>query len=454
MTIDKLPNLVLLEIFDFYMDEEKIQGWHVLVHVCQKWRIVVFGSPRRLNLRLRCTARTPVRETLDVWPMLPIVVEGDGHRKWGEDNILAALEHNDRICQLGLTDSKFSISQWGKVLAVMHQPFPALTRLLLQPLLDEIIPVDPDSFLGGSAPSLRTLSLHGIPFSGLPKLLLSATHLVDLDLWEIPHSAYISPEVMVNCLSVLPRLEKLDIGFNSRRSRPDPNNHRPPPPTRTLLPNLTDFSFRGVSNYLEDFVVQIEVPQLDKLYITLFHQQALNTPQLARLISTMSNLKAHDRARIVVDSRQDDWDTFLQTSDLKLTLGISGGQPDCQLGSLMQVCSSIPQALILAVENFYIFNTFNLLFGQVFIDHSEWLEIFPPFAAVKSLYISWEFTMGIAYALRSLVAESVMELLPALQNIYLEDPSVGESVQNAIDEFVAARRLASHPIAVSRWEME
>ncbi|KAN0109365.1 hypothetical protein V8E52_009337 [Russula decolorans] len=38
---------------------------------------------------------------------------------------------------------------------------------------------------------------HGIPFPGLPKLLLSATHLVQLWLANIPHSGYISPEAMV-----------------------------------------------------------------------------------------------------------------------------------------------------------------------------------------------------------------------------------------------------------------
>ena len=38
---------------------------------------------------------------------------------------------------------------------------------------------------------------HGIPFPGLPKLLLSATHLVQLWLANIPHSGYISPDVMV-----------------------------------------------------------------------------------------------------------------------------------------------------------------------------------------------------------------------------------------------------------------
>ena len=61
-----LPDVALLEIFDFYGDEEHTEAWRTLVHVCQKWRNVVFGSPRRLDLRLYCTARTPVRETLDL----------------------------------------------------------------------------------------------------------------------------------------------------------------------------------------------------------------------------------------------------------------------------------------------------------------------------------------------------------------------------------------------------
>jgi hypothetical protein len=113
---------------------------------------------------------------------------------WDVDNIIAALEHNDRICELDLFD--IPSSQLEKVLAAMQQPFPALTRLWLWPR-DETAPVVPASFLGGSAPRLQTLILDRIPFPGLPKLLLSATHLVHLDLWRIPHSGYISPEAMV-----------------------------------------------------------------------------------------------------------------------------------------------------------------------------------------------------------------------------------------------------------------
>jgi hypothetical protein len=44
------------------------------VHVCRKWRNVVLESPLRLNLRIRCYPTTSVREKLDVWPALPIVL--------------------------------------------------------------------------------------------------------------------------------------------------------------------------------------------------------------------------------------------------------------------------------------------------------------------------------------------------------------------------------------------
>jgi hypothetical protein len=107
-----VPDVALLRIFDFYLDEARkntwhlgkawTNAWHPLVHVCRKWRIVAFGSPRRLNLLLHCTASTPVRETLDAWPPLLIVVQGNGHKFWGVNNIVAALEHNDRIYAIDL----------------------------------------------------------------------------------------------------------------------------------------------------------------------------------------------------------------------------------------------------------------------------------------------------------------------------------------------------------------
>jgi hypothetical protein len=69
-----------------------------LVHICRKWRrIVFFASQRALRLRLFCTHGTPVLTTLDWWPALPIVVEYGGSPTLDppapedEDNIVVAL---------------------------------------------------------------------------------------------------------------------------------------------------------------------------------------------------------------------------------------------------------------------------------------------------------------------------------------------------------------------------
>ena len=290
VTIDMLPDVVLLVLFDFYLDKALVEAWYTLVHVCQKWRSVVFGSPRRLKLRLHCTERTRVKETLDVWPPLPIVIRTLYPQDWGMDNIIAALEHNDRISQLDLI--YIPSSQMRKVLEAMKRPFPELTYLRLL-LRDESTPVGPafGSFLGGSAPNLQELFLYRISFSRLPNLLSSATRLVRLSLRDIPHSGYFSPEAIARCLSALTSLEALFIGFKSRRSRPHRSRRHPPPRTRTLLPVLTLLLFKGVCEYLEDLVAQIDAPLLDKFYITFFPQQVFDIPQLMQFLGRTPKFK-------------------------------------------------------------------------------------------------------------------------------------------------------------------
>ena len=472
VTITMLPDVALLTIFDFYVHNLEIwepPTWYKLVHVCRKWRNVVFGSPSRLDLRLYCTARTPMRKTLEVWPSLPIVIAVDEyngrHTPATADNIIAALEHNDRICRLDLSLSQFSFISKGGIFAAMQQPFPTLTLLRLKHG-DGITPVCANSFLGGSAPPhLQSLTLFGIAIPRLPKLLLSATHLVLLELSEIPHSGYFSPEAMVPCLSVLTRLETLRIGFKSPQSRPD--RRRPPPQSRTILPVLTVLDFNGVSEYLEDFVARIDAPLLDKLAITFFHQLVYNTPQLALFISRTPKFQTPDKleAHVYFPFRTVSFTTF----DGRLSLEISCGKSDWQLSSLAQVCSSsLPQALIATVEHLYIqeYRVHDTFFpfddpkipnigteSTDDVESNQWLELFHPFTAVKHLYISPKSTPGIATALQGLVAETVTEVLPALQTFFLNElPS--KPIQEAIEKIAAARQIFSHPISVSHCEIE
>ena len=73
---------------------------------------------------------------------------------------------------------------------------------------------------------------------------------------------------------------------------------------------------------------------------------------------------------------------------------------------------------------------------------------------MKNLYISSVFTPYVVQALRELVGERVTEVLPTLQTLFLEETLLFElePVQEMIGQFLAARRLSGHPVAVSRWE--
>jgi hypothetical protein len=288
VSINILPDNVLLEIFDNYMilpqtsHNQHVDAWHKLVHVCQQWRYVVFDSPRRLDLRLLCTDRTPVTNMLDIWPALPIYIFGDTET-WslpGVTNIISALQQHNRVCKIDISGGPNSLL---KEFAAMHKPFPALTELTLWSY-DKNAPVLPDSFLGGSAPSLQTFILSGIPFPALPTLLLSTHDVVTLLLYGIPRSGYISPEAMVTALSTLMSLEKLELGFRSPRSQADGASRRPPPLTRVVLPALTFLWFKGDSEYLEDFVSRLEAPLLSDTDITFFNQLIFDTPLLRHFI--------------------------------------------------------------------------------------------------------------------------------------------------------------------------
>ena len=207
-SVNVFPDEVPLAVFDFCMDEDP-EAWHTLVHVCQRWRCVVFGSPRRLNLRLFCTPGTP-KDTLDVWPPFPLLIWAHDCITEDMDNMIALLEKSDRVCQINLMGIPTS-HYLERLLEGMQKPLPELTDLTLWSLNYATMSVVPDSFLGGYAPRLRELSLDRVPFPGLPELLLSVTNLVSLHLLNIPYSGYISPEAMLTALSTSTNLRSLHL---------------------------------------------------------------------------------------------------------------------------------------------------------------------------------------------------------------------------------------------------
>jgi hypothetical protein len=463
VTADILPDFVLLEIFDWYLFQSQeeaddyvldVEAWHTLVHVCQRWRAIVFTSPHRLNLRLFFTNGTSV-ETLAVWPSFPIIIWQSGDQTWDLDDIIEALDYNDRVCEINLLD--IPNPQLEEALAAMEQPFPALTELGIRwqdddtDGIDEAAPVVSDSFLGGSAPRLQHLDFYHVPFPGLPGLLLSATDLVHLYLWKIPHLGYFSPEAMVNCLSALTKLEILWLGFESFQPRLYQDN-RCTSPMRSVLPSLTSVKFKGASKYLENLVAPIVAPLLDSLEISFFHNPVFDTPQLLQFVNRTPNVKAPVEA--YVDFSDDSVSVTLPGAlPRKLLLEVLCRPANSQLLSLAQVLSSsYPQVLIPAVEHLYISDTVEPQPElEDDIEDDQWLEVLRPFTAVKDLYLSREFVPRIA---DTFVGQGGTEVLPALQYLFLEEPRPSGVVQEAIEQFVAARQLADQPVAVSHWDRE
>ena len=143
-----------------------------------------------------------------------------------------------------------------------------------------------------------------------------------------------------------------------------------------------------------------------------------------------------------------------QTSDYGvLGVGILCTASEWQLSSLEQFCtSSLPP--VTTLEDLSILeNRRNPPRWQDDVENTLWVDFLRSFAALKNLYLSEKFVPRIAPALQELVGGRTTEVLPILENISLEGYQPSEPLHEGVEKFVAARRLTSHPVAVSRWDV-
>jgi len=411
----------------------------------------VFASPRRLDLKLYCAGQRSVNsKTLGIWPELPIVIVAkDVWSKEDATNTIAALRHHNRVCKIDCYTGEHSLLE---EFAAIDEPFPALTSLELASYGQDVR-VLPDSFLGGSAPHLRTLDLFGIPYPSIGKLLSSTTNLVHLTLLRIPHSGYIAPKTIVPCLSMLPRLGSLSLGFRYPRSRARRASRHPPPLTRVVFPRLTYLQFHGDIEYLEDILSHIETPVLNQSEFYLFNQLVFDTPLLGHFIRRTETFMTTHTARVEFDG----WSVKVALSGREemanndvetLSLSISCKPLDWQLSALPQVLNSFLPSLS-TLESLEIEVSHEDWQGE--IEVIQWREFFHPFTSVKIMTLQDEASVRLVVpALRELSRERATEVLPALQNLSLATSGWSPSgpLKEAIEEFIATRQLYSHPVTL------
>ena len=468
-TIDALPDNVLLETFDIYLGKDDVDnfdhnhnfdGWQTLIHVCRRWRCIVFASPRRLNLKLKLffahwQQRSVNSKTLDIWPALPIVIFArDIQSNEGVTNVISALGHHNRVCKICYWTEQFQ-DPFLREFAAIDEPFLALTNLdLLSSGQNE--PVLPDSFLGGSAPRLRSLDLNGIPYPSIGKLLSSTTNLVRLSLRRIPHFGYIAPETIVPCLSMLPRLKSLVLHFQYPRSQAQRESRHPPPLTRVVFPNLTILNFVGDIEYLEDIVSRIETPILDIGIFWFFNQLVFDTPLLGHFLRRTDTFMTiheacieffHGEIKVTLsgleETNDDEWEA--------LRLRISCKPLDWQLSALAQVLNSFFSSLQTVESLEIVVHGTDFRQWQGEIEVTQWQELLHPFTSVMDMTLEYKGTVSfVSTALQGLAGERVTEVLPALQNIFLRTQGWRPSgpVKEAIEQFTATRQLYGHPVTL------
>jgi hypothetical protein len=250
---------------------------------------------------------------------------------------------------------------------------------------------------------------------------------------------------MVACLSSLVKLEWLAIGFHSPIFHSDRLQTLP---TRAVLPALTQFNFQGVSEYLEDLLMRIEVPLLEHVGITYFNQLIFDIPQLSMFSHHTRSLGPPVRANIYFSS-----DVVLVSLYSpgamdhpyeSFSLRILCKELDWQVSSVAQVCNQLP-----------LFSEVGQL--DICMDHlqpglqdnmgpAEWVELLRPFVSVKTLDVSGARPVGshIALALEKVAEGIVMNVLPVLHTLRFHSHRRLTSVQR----FIAARHLSGHSIEV------
>jgi hypothetical protein len=491
ISIHSIPDGVLLEIFDLCSDSEndtrpifiKNEGDPLdrqLFHVCKRWRYLIFASPSRLDLKLFCSSGTPVRKGLGWLPAFPIIIDYDEVTSEDEDNVVAALEHPDRVRRITL--SGITRTLWEKLDAAMRKPFPALTHVYLTGPTnqDERAPVLPRGLLGGGTLRLKELDLHGMSYPNLPKFLLSARDLVELRFANIPPTCFVLPEDMLTGLAGLTRLESLVIGFRPsiRLNLLTDQKLTAPTTPAVRLPVLDSFIFKGYCEYLEDLLSQIDAPRVTKFNIDYFSQPTYQVPQLARFLARSEIFRPP--GLLSVSMRYIPWtDIWFCGPNMNLIFKISSSGMVRGILHSVQLCQQL-STLFSSIVDLYLYGPApasdqspyggslyggsrfagsmfgETLFGrpllelpgvQDSIDTIDWIGLLRPFTAVTTLDLRGELSENIINALEFVRGDMIDKVLPALHTLRFvrEQPPPTLSTHR----FVSTRRDAGRPVTIS-----
>ena len=440
---------ILLGIFNCYRLDEK-NGWNdrhlwcKLSHVCQRWRHLIYEYSSHLGMHIKCTDGSPVVNTLDHLPLLPLFVHyycSPSYKRLISEKdelwIYHTLRLHGRIRHIKISLPPFLLHN---VIMHMDENFPILEHLSLSRRSfsdrDHRLPLTlPQAFL---APNLRHLTLSDIGPPKRLRVLTLTVSLVTLELTDIHTSSYFRPRLLVARLRSLPLLEELYIRFSVPIPRPSTERellgeNRDP----VTLPSLKTLEFKGVGAYLESLVAQIRAPLLETLYITLSNQIALVLPHLFYLIN---NTKVFKLSRAAVSFRCHEVCVSSLLGWTPFRLSVSCRPLDWQIDGAAQICHALIPILSGAQE--LTFDSYNRIPPELRHgaagDSATWHDLLRIFIGVQDLDINGPILEELSRALQVDEVGSDPGFLPNLRSIHAKD--------NLFTSFIDTRQVVGRPV--------
>lgn len=460
LTIDNLPDEVLLDIFDFYRPSQRFSElwreeclWFNLAHVCRRWRAVMLESASRLDLAATLGPKKPGNiETILSSPW-PFFINYRCKHVYASDSALcrmrSALEHHDRVRGIVLNGSNKWFDDFFEA-TNSSRPFPVLESLFLRNRDGEL--KVSDAFFGNLPDlRLRSLELYRVSLAPISGLLSSAKSLTNLFL-EIyrPFSPSAGMSLLAS-LQGMPCLCDLALDLFTPSGPPHSQSQLLIPKDVALLSKLTSFSYAGSNVFLNALVAGISAPSLRKARIDFRDEIRFPIPHLPRFVNEIE-----ERYHAIHVCVWKVWSSYLSFSLSLQTLEYdfwkrvlefeTGPNPNSFPDSMMRMSDALSMRLT-TVE------ALEVSFGHDTDDYAweeylPWRRFYRHFPSVKTLKIPHCMA-------RTLYQDNGepddLAFLPALEQIDLgQEPSESqrESQLVAFQPFVSARLQAGRPVKV------
>ena len=448
MTINHLPDEILLEIFDYYRQSfdpydhhwRENYAWLNLTHACRKWRGVMVASSSRLDLGVTVGPQKPDHVKTILSGPLPIFFDyrsmyGDmtGRAIW---RMRAALEHHhDRVREIAFGGASTNFDKFFK--ATSKRAFPMLESLILCGWKPEV----PDTFLGGPDLSdlhLRRLKLSGFSLETISRLLSSATSLTDLSL----DINTVSPSPEASLLAFLQGMRHLrSLNLSILLCPLDSQSPLSTSGDIVLISQLTHFRYVGHSIFFNAFLARLSTPSLQDVNIRFIDWTW--PPPIVYLPQTINVIEEHYHVAEVAFLGLEFRLLLLTASEY-----IRHCKPRFELSlsleyfprSIMQVSGALSTRLTTVEE-------LRIVFGNecYWIGNVPWHNFYQQFPSVKVLRMEGAYAYCIARTLNQDHGEpGDLVLLPALEEIKLGN----ESQLVAFGSFVTTRQQAGRPVKV------